>query len=129
MKKKLCALLVTLGLLVPTMALPATAGAVNVFQACGQGAGASDVCKEQGANAHGSNPFLHAIKVVLDILTIIVGIAAVIMLIFSGLKMIWAQGDTQAIKSARDGIIGAAVGIAVAALAQAMVVFVLNKIG
>jgi len=118
-----------LGLLAPTVALPATASAVNVFQACGQGAGASDVCQEQGSSSHGSNPILHTIKVVLNILSIIVGIAAIVMLMFSGLKMIWAQGDTQAVKSARDGAIGAVVGVAVAALAQAIVVFVLNKLG
>lgn len=129
MKKKLCTLLMILGLAFPTMALPATASAVNVFQACGQSAGATDVCKEQSSSAHGSNPILHTIKVVLDILTIIVGITAVIMLIYNGMKMIWAQGDASAVKSARDGIIGAVVGVVVAALAQAMVVFVLDRIG
>ena len=117
-----------LGMLVPTITLPATANAVNVFQACSNGAGATDVCKEQSSTVHGSNPFLHTIKVLLDILTIVVGMAAVFMLIFSGLKMIWAQGDTSAVKSARDGIIGAIVGLVVAALAQAIVQFVLNKI-
>ena len=125
--KKLCVLAVmALGLLVPAVALPATAGAVNVFQACSNGAASTDVCKQQAAST--GNPFLNVIKVVLDILSIIVGVAALVMVVFSGLKMIWAQGDPQAVKSAREGIIGAIVGLVVAALAQAIVVFVLNKI-
>jgi len=128
MKKNLCALLMILGLAVPAVALPATASAVNVFQACSQGASSSDVCKEQGSTTHGSNPIAHTIKVVLDILTVIVGIAAVIMLIYNSLRMVWAQGDASAVKSARDGIIGALVGIAVAVLAQAVVVFAINKL-
>ena len=61
-------------------------------------------------------------------MSIIIGIAAVIMVIVGGLSLITANGDAQAIARARSSIIYALVGIVIAALAQILVAFVLNKL-
>jgi hypothetical protein len=66
---------------------------------------------------------------VIKILSFIVGFAAVVMIIVGGLKFITANGDSGAIASARGTIIYALIGIAIVAIAQILVHFVINKVG
>jgi len=68
------------------------------------------------------------IKAAINILSVIVGIAAVIMIMVCGLRMITSAGDSNGIASARTGIIYALVGLVVVAFAQFLVLFVLDKI-
>ena len=65
---------------------------------------------------------------VVNILSLIVGIAAVITIIIAGLRMITANGDSSNIATARTAIIYAIIGLVVAAMAQFIVQFVLHKI-
>lgn len=133
MKKISYTLLITLGLLIPAVVLPGAVSAVkvNVFQACnaatnnGVSAGGTDVCQE--ANK-GGNPIIHTLTVVLDILSTVVGVAAVIMLIIGGFKFVTSGGDSAAVKSARETILYALIGAVVVAFSQAIIAFVLNKI-
>lgn len=67
------------------------------------------------------------ISTVVNILSIIVGAAAVIMILVSGFKYITSSGDSTKIGSAKSTLIYALVGLAVAALAQVMVHFVLSQ--
>jgi uncharacterized membrane protein YuzA (DUF378 family) len=57
---------------------------------------------------------------------LIVGMAAVIMIIVAGLKFVTANGDSSRVASARNTLIYALIGIAIAALAQVLVHFVLS---
>jgi hypothetical protein len=66
---------------------------------------------------------------VIKILSFIVGFVAVVMVIVGGLKFITANGDSGAIASARSTIIYALIGIAIVAIAQILVHFVINKVG
>ncbi|MEO5627554.1 MAG: pilin [Candidatus Saccharimonadales bacterium] len=68
------------------------------------------------------------IKVVINILSIIVAVAAVIMIMIGGFKYIASGGDSSAVQSAKNTILYAVVGLAVAALAQFIVKFVLTKV-
>ncbi|MBC7707771.1 hypothetical protein H7Y63_00935 [Polaromonas sp.] len=68
------------------------------------------------------------IKVVINILSFVVGIAAVIMVIISGLKYVTSGGDSNGISSAKSTLIYALVGLAVAATAQLLVRFVLVNV-
>lgn len=65
---------------------------------------------------------------VVEILGWVVGVAAVIMIIVNGLRMVLSNGNSDTVASAKNGIIFALVGIAVAILAQAIVIFVLRKL-
>ena len=67
------------------------------------------------------------ITTVINILSSIVGVAAVIMLVYGGFRYITAAGDSGKLNSARSTIIYALVGVAIAALSQGLVKFVLNK--
>jgi|GEM_PF-125005 len=67
------------------------------------------------------------IKTIISILSLVVGIVAVIMVIVGGFKFITSGGDSAKTASARSTIVYALVGILVAAFAQVLVHFVLFK--
>lgn len=67
------------------------------------------------------------IKTVINILSVVVGVVAVIMIIFGGLKYITSGGDSSNVSSAKNTIIYAIVGLVIVALAQFIVRFVLEK--
>ncbi|MDP4038446.1 MAG: hypothetical protein Q8P54_00545 [bacterium] len=72
---------------------------------------------------------LDQVKTITNTLLLIVGIAAVIMLIIGGLRYIFSGGDKEAIDSAKNTILYAVIGIVVALLAFAIVNFVLGRFG
>lgn len=82
---------------------------------------------DEGKDASGQTALDRGVKTAVNILTAIVGIAAVIMIIINGLRFITANGDSGSISSARTGIIYALVGLVVAAMAQIIVRFILNR--
>jgi hypothetical protein len=63
-----------------------------------------------------------------NIVLYIVGAFAVIMVIVSGIRMATSNGDEQGFKSARTGLIYALIGLAVAILARAIVLFIIGRI-
>lgn len=69
-----------------------------------------------------------AVKAAIDILSVVVGVIAVIMIIIGGLKYVTSNGDSNQISSAKNTIIYALIGLVVVAIAQAIVRFVLNKV-
>lgn len=93
-------------------------------QAC-QGAGTaagSSTCSGNGIDLS------VVIKSIVNVLSIVVGIAAVIMIIVGGIKFVTSAGDAQAAASAKNTIIYALVGVVIAVLAQILVYFVLNTV-
>lgn len=109
----------------------APTSAVDVFPGCASGGNvqSTHVCKDVTTQSGAStNPIIHVISTVIDIVSYIVGAAAVIGLIVSGLRMILANGDSNSVASARNGILYSLIGIIIVVLAQTIVAFVLNKI-
>ncbi|HTB48578.1 MAG TPA: hypothetical protein VK712_00685 [Verrucomicrobiae bacterium] len=120
-------------LLAPAAVLTSHAGAVEIFSNCGNGSvgGSPDVCGDvsaQQGNNGTNNPIVNIIKGAIDIISVVVGIGAVIGIVLSGVRLITASGDANAIASARTGLVYSLIGVLVAALAQAIVAFVLDKI-
>lgn len=70
----------------------------------------------------------NTIPKIINILSTIVGVIAVIMIIVGGLKYITSGGEAASITSAKHTIMYAVVGLVVVALAQVIVIFVLNKV-
>lgn len=68
------------------------------------------------------------VNTAVDILSWIVGVAAVIMIVFAGFKFITAAGDSSKIASARSTLIYAVIGIAVVVTAQVLVGFVVGEV-
>ncbi len=68
------------------------------------------------------------IKDVVNILSFVVGVVAVIMVIVGGLKYITSSGDSNSVNSAKNTILYAVIGLVIVALAQIIVRFVLTRI-
>jgi magnesium-transporting ATPase (P-type) len=118
-------------LIVPlTLGLSATASvsAVDVFPACTSNASTTDVCQTVNSSDQKQNPMIKAIKIAIIILSIIIGVASVIMIMLGGFWLITANGDAQAVARARGTVLYALIGLVVAAIAQGLVMFVLNKL-
>lgn len=79
------------------------------------------------SKAKTQNRLTKVIKVVIQILSLVGGIIAVIMLIVGGLKYVTSQGDSNAAASAKNTIIYAVVGLVIVVFAQIIVRFVLSK--
>jgi|ERR1035437_4716843 hypothetical protein len=132
-KKKIYLAILSIGLLLPVMMLPSSVSAVDIFQqpqqpcASGSSASSSTVCQDATSQQSG-NPVINVTKIVINLLSILVGVVAVISLIIAGVKFTLSQGDPAGITNARDTIIYSIVGLVVVALAQAIVVFVLSRL-
>ena len=76
----------------------------------------------------GQDKVSNTLASIINILSLVVGVVAVIMLIIGGIRFVTSGGDSSSVTNARNTIIYALVGIAVAALAQGLVKFVLSKV-
>lgn len=118
------AALVSLGLVLPQMALAAGCPTSNDPTTSknqiliGTGATGND-CNSGGV----SNIFNTAVS----ILSYVAGALAIIMIIVSGFRYITSGGDANKVSGAKNTLIYALVGIAVAVLAQLLVNFVITK--
>jgi hypothetical protein len=107
-------------------AVPAEVGAQANKDAVCDGVG---LVGGQGCDAPRGSPTIPSVmRTVVNILSWIIGIVAVIMLIIGGFKYVISGGDSASVKSAKDTILYALIGIAIAALAQVLVIFVLNQV-
>lgn len=107
----------------------APAGAVNIFGICNQGtAQQTDVCKDKSSQNGRTNPVITALKVTISIMSFVIGATGVIMIIIAGISMVTSGGDPQKVASARRSVLFALIGLAIAALAEVIVVFVLSKL-
>ncbi len=128
-KNKLLILGTLLTLTVP-LAIPAAASAAppQIKENLCQGVsldvtGAPADCKT-GA---GISSFQDTLTTVINIISILVGVVAVIMIIFGGFKYITSSGDAEKVKGAKNTILYGLIGLIIVALAQIIVKFVLNQ--
>ena len=68
------------------------------------------------------------IEKIINIFSVIVGIIAVIMIIYGGLKFITSGGDSGRLTSAKQTILYALIGLIIVAIAQFFVRFVLTQV-
>jgi hypothetical protein len=94
----------------------------------------TDACQElrqqlsngrQGCGTKGS-AVLVAVRRVVSLVAFIAGIVGVIMIVVSGFRFITANGDASRVASARTSLVYAVVGLAIAAIAAALVRFALS---
>ena len=110
---------------------------VPVFSVAG--VSAQDLCSDsqyaanntsfcQNQTNSNNNPIIDGINTAINILTLLIGTAAVIMTIVGGFKFVTSAGDPQATSAARNTIIYSLVGLVVTILARFIVVFVLGLV-
>ena len=98
---------------------------------CDRAGGSSSVCRENNATRNESsnnNRLLGVAGTVLEIFSYVLGVTAVIVLIIGSVKFVTSAGDSAKVSSARNTVIYALVGVVVALLAQAIVLFVLDRL-
>lgn len=103
---------------------------VDVFSEVCKKAPDSTACKEK-TEGKKSNPIYGAdgiLTKVINLLSIVVGIAAVLAIMVAGLKFITSGSNPQQVTVAREMVLYAVVGLIVAALAQLLIRFVLGKL-
>ncbi|HYF96557.1 MAG TPA: pilin [Patescibacteria group bacterium] len=86
--------------------------------------GSDTTCEDTAESEEGVNDL---IATVINIFSVIVGIVAVIMIIYGGFRYITSGGDSSKITDAKNTILYAIVGLIIVALAQFIVKFVLAK--
>ena len=64
---------------------------------------------------------------VINLMSVVVGVAAVVMIIVGGLRYIISAGKDESVKTAKNTILYAIIGLVIVALAQIIVQFVLDK--
>ncbi|MDQ5953357.1 MAG: hypothetical protein QG647_91 [Patescibacteria group bacterium] len=93
------------------------------------------VCDGIGATSNGSGCDQPAgqksipamLTTIIEVFSWLVGIVSVIMLIYGGFRYVTSGGESSAIKSAKDTMLYAIVGLVIVALAQIIVQFVLSR--
>lgn len=130
MKRLLVIIMMSAGLLSPVALTAGHSAAVDIFNNCGSGSATTkpDVCKDTGTQGTSTNPVISIIKAAINVISFIVGLGAVIGIVVSGVRIITAGGDSQAVASARTALIYSLAGAAVVVLAQAIVALVLDKV-
>lgn len=123
MKQRIKSLVLALTLMFG-MALPlaAPAGAINVFEACTNKNKDTAVCKSKNSDSVST-----LAKDIISTLLFVIGIIAVIMIIVGGIRYTLSNGDASQIKSAKDTVLYAVIGLVVAMLAYAIVNFVVGR--
>jgi ABC-type Fe3+ transport system permease subunit len=112
------ALLPALSLSLPTYADCSGGSKTQVLNGIGQ----------TGADCNtGANGVTNIVSTIVQILSIVVGAVAVIMIIYSGFRYITSGGDAARVSSAKNTLIYAVIGIAIAVLAQVLVSFVITQ--
>lgn len=134
-KKLLTTLSLSTLLFVPTLALApvhAQSDEISGNLCSGANLDATRLGSSGGANScandtQAANRVNDIIKLVINVFSLIVGVAAVIMIILGGFKYITSGGNDGSIAGAKNTILYAIIGLVVVALAQVIVKFVLSK--
>lgn len=112
--------------------LPVSVGAVEVLDPVCQNNPSATVCKDNSKNQEINDNSLFGPNGVLTkvarLIAIVVGVAAVIMIIVSGIQYVFSSGDPARLNKAKDTLLFALVGLVVAMMSQAIIAFVLNKL-
>ena len=137
MRKKLFAL-VGITLFASLLLVPAygrSVSAIDVIQPVCENTNATEkptICKDNASDARDSeNPIFgpHSVLAkVTNILSVIVGVISLFVIMVNGVKLATSMGDPTGVATARGGIIYAAVALALVAVAQFIVRYILSRL-
>jgi hypothetical protein len=86
-----------------------------------------DPAINQNCDADAANSLTDTLHNIINVLSMIIGIAAVLVIVIAGFRYVTSAGDSGRVTSAKNALVYAVVGLVVAALAQVIVRFVLTK--
>lgn len=110
------------------LALPATAGAIDVINgsACSGGGASNPLCTSKDT---AQNDLNSQIRNVTNVIMFLLGAVSVIVIIIGGMMYVVSAGDPGRAKKAKDTILYAVVGLVIALFAGAIVNFVVRNVG
>ena len=126
MKKRFLSIIATLGLIsvFSLSFVPVThAAGIDVFAPCKANSDSS-ICK---ANTQKNGVFT-LLKNVINILLFVAGAISVIVIIVGGIKYVTSAGDSAGVNNAKNTILYAVIGLAIAVMAFAIVNFVIGRL-
>lgn len=104
----------------------------KLFPGCSGAQAESAVCKDKDPGQTQERNSLFGpdgiLTRVINILALIIGIAAVIVIVIAGIQYMVSTGDPTKVNNAKNAILYAAIGLAVAVFARLIVVFVIDKL-
>ncbi len=133
LKRIILSAIATLGfavpMLVPAMASAATEASIDDNLACGANLNFTESadCEKNATGGAAGERVNNVVKNVINIVSLVVGVAAVIMIMVGGLRYVTSNGDSGQVGNAKNTILYAVVGLIVVALAQIIVRFVVSK--
>jgi hypothetical protein len=107
---------------------------LSLAQACSASTQNAIQCGVNGAGGNGQSPAQagsnvnQTIKSIINVLSVAVGVVAVIMIIIGGFRYVTSGGKQESVAGAKSTILYAVVGLMVAALAQVIIRFVLTNV-
>ena len=101
---------------------------VNIVPQCSSSLKSTSFCSDVNNASTSNDPALEIIKTVISVISWITGIAAVILIIVSGIKFVTSGGDTNKVASAKGALINALIGIAITVLAQTIIILVIDNV-
>lgn len=104
---------------------PQAGAAADLFKICSKGGGSSAACSSETENISGTGG---VVLKAANLVAIVAGIAAIIMIMLGGFNYITAGGDSNKISTAKNMVIYALVGLVVIALARTIVGFVIGRV-
>jgi hypothetical protein len=131
MRKIILSLILTISLALPLVASASAAPITTSTQCPGSTTSQGQILEgvgETGSHCDSSG-VSSLLSTIVGILSYVVGAVAILMVIVSGFKYITSGGDSAKVGNAKNTLIYAVIGVAVAALAQLMVHYVLSKAG
>lgn len=105
--------------------------AFDLFPCNGSGSD-STVCNESGNHQNNSSNSIYGpdgiITKIANLLAIIVGVAAVIVIVIAGIQYMTSTGDATKVNNAKNAIIYAVVGLVIVIVARTIVVFIIGRL-
>jgi len=109
---------------VPSLAFAACSGNIATQVANGASQAAGNTI---GCDAPATDTISGIASKIVDVFSVIVGAAAVIMIIYAGFRYITSGGSSDRVGGAKNSLIYAIVGLVIVAVAQLIVHYVLNQ--
>jgi hypothetical protein len=114
------------GVLIPNLAYASdTASKAEICKGVGSISGANN-CDSPASSRASIDGVL---ALILNLLSAIVGLIAVIMILIAGTKYVTSSGNPEKTNEAKNAILYAVIGLIIVALAQIIVRFVFKKVG
>lgn len=113
----------------PLALSPVAMAKVDILKDACDSASTSTTCKSAASKNDPLTGTDGTLDKVSNIIAVIAGIVAVVVIILSGFRYVTSGGDTQKIASAKNTLIGAIVGLVIIVLARGIIVVVLKSIG